>query len=353
MKRMNEIAAACGTLALTLTGCLDNTAVSPPMGGGKANQPYSCSVGALSYNNNACVRARLTGQRDLPKQCPFLVDMQSSVDFQASMYGPKETTPASGGADLDGVFSVYDGIPVVSNQHRYYYDDPNVSTGRTVQFSGTYTAGHVQPQVNFPWSHDSGTVTAQTIYGDAKAYLTMSGGNRAYGANIAPTLVVPAIYTGSAATLRAETEVDTNSYSFDWVVDGVSIAHNDARLTYAFSLPGNHSVTASAHYLTGTETISATVYSAFYLGISGPPSIDPNDGGTWSAYIPGGYPPYSYQWYFDGSPAGNGSSYSTTWGPSQNHTIGLYVSDSHGFNGYQTMDVWSSAGGTCLDPPCP
>lgn len=296
----------------------------------------------------------MSGQRDLPKKCPFLVDYAYNVDFAATLYGPKETTPSSGGAYLDGVWSLYDHFPVVPNQFRYYSDDPFVSSNRTLQFVGFYLAGYVLPWLEYPWSHDSGTVTADSYYGPAKAFITMSGGNRVQGANLSQLLVAPTITTGSATSIRALTQVDTNAYDFLWRVDGVDVANNDAILGYTFSTPGNHDVIAFASYLTGVDTVRATVYAAFVVNIAGPTVVDPNAGlARWDANIPGGFPPYSYQWYFDGVPVTTASFYEQGFGPSELHTLSLTASDSHGFSASTSLNIQTTAGGTCLQQPCP
>jgi hypothetical protein len=51
--------------------------------------------------------------------------------------------------------------------------------------------------------------------------------------------------------------------------------------------------------------------------ISGPARVfvpyDTEEAGTWNAMPSGGVPPYSYQWYWEGSPVGTGSSYSRSF----------------------------------------
>ena len=315
--------------ALALSGllnaCVGDSVTVPPSGGGQRNQPYGCSVGALT---NSWTQARLNGNRDLPERCPFLVDAPTTVDFAASLYGPKETTPASGGATLNGIRSVYDQHTVVGSQNRYWFDDPNVSTGRTLQFTGGYFAGYFVPGGQQPWSHDSGSVTADTHYGPAEAFITMSGAARVFGGDL---LVSGNAATGALAAFRAYTDVDTNAYKFSWRIDGVSIKNNDADLTYTFWKPGNHEVIAFASYLTGVDTIRKTVWADFVASVSGPAQVSPYESNTWSAAIPGGYPPYTYQWYIDNNPAGTGSSITASFPPETQHHLTFEVWDSQGF----------------------
>ncbi|MFL6233334.1 MAG: hypothetical protein ACJ76N_09395 [Thermoanaerobaculia bacterium] len=65
---------------------------------------------------------------------------------------------------------------------------------------------------------------------------------------------------------------------------------------------------------------------------------------TYTANVSGGVPGYSYQWYFDGSPAGTGSTYSHRWcgfntDDSYIDTISVTVTDSASQSGSASLDV--------------
>jgi hypothetical protein len=351
---MNNLRTSFTTLALTssvlLSACLGDTVTSTGSGGGALNQPGTCVSGPL---DDVWGRAQLSGGRTLPEKCPFVVEITQEIDFEAKLHMPKETTPFDGWADLDGIYSTFDGTPVVPSQtHRYYSDDPYVTSNRVVDFTAQYLAGHTVLPGNSPWSHDSGTVEARTFYGPARAFITLSAGVHQQGAHL-DRIMISAPATGATQFIRAFTEFDTNAYNFSWRVNGQDIARNDAILPYNFGLPGDYDVTAFAEYLTGVDTIQTTLHVGIKTGVVGPGTIDPNVWASWSATEPVGYPPYTYQWWLDGGGPVNGSSYTGMFAASTQHSLVLQVTDSHGFSdiSYFSFDVNS---GTCPpdDPRC-
>lgn len=147
--------AACVAFA----ACNGDSVVRPPMGGGQRNQPGSCAVGTLDA---AWRNAQIKGEITQPVKCPYTVDIPNqNITFSADIKGPKETVYAGSGAELGPVYSTIDpGVIVMGQLSAYWQDDPNVSTNRTLTFTGNYQAGHYPVGGPGPWSHDSGTVTS-------------------------------------------------------------------------------------------------------------------------------------------------------------------------------------------------
>jgi hypothetical protein len=334
--------------AFGLVGCVGDNAVSPGKGGGVKNNPGSCVIGPA---DNVWGPVHLSGDRTQPSKCPYKVDYQNQrIEFVANLYGPSDLVYRDGSATLGPIKSTQDGFTVLPSQPQYWSDDPAVYGGLTLQFTGGYIAAHYVGVG--PWATDSGPVVVdRTNRGPATAFLTLTGTSYTSNPYVATN---GGIYVQAPTTLRAVTSVDTNSYHFSWRVDGQDVPGNDdALLGYTFGLPGNHDVTAFASYQTGVETIHASVYSAMVVRINGPQSMDPDAGaGHWDAYIPGGYPPYTYQWYVDGSPGSTASYLERFFDPTTSHDISVTVRDSHGFTATDVITVITTAGGTCLQQPC-
>jgi hypothetical protein len=339
---------ALGAVRLSLTcllcACVGDSVVQPPKGGGVRNQPGSCATGAL---NSAWTNARLSGNRTLPVKCPYQVSyVNQGITLGAELFGPKETTSLNGSATLGPVRSTLDNWTVAASQSQYWGDDPNNSSGRRLVFNVNYQGGHIPAGGPGPWSHDSGTVIVDgTVYGQAHAYLTLSG-----SALTAPGyLVVPGqVVAGIPSQLRAVTDVDTNSYTFSWNVDGTGVAYNDARLTTTFATPGTHQVTAYAtNAAGGVQTISSTVSVALNVSFGGSSSAKPGASVTYSAIIgSGGTAPFSYQWLLNGGQVGTGSTYRYTFGAHCTATLQLNVTDAAGHSGSNSSDLY------LIDPNC-
>lgn len=337
----------CAATTLCLPACVGDSVTEVGKGGGMRNQPGSCSTGPL---NNAWTNARLSGNRTQPVKCPYQVDVTNqNIVFSASLYGPKETNSVNGYATLWPIKSTLDGWVVVASQNRNWRDDPNLSTGRTLEFTGSYQAAHYPPGGPGPWSHDSGTVDVFfTSYGTASAYITLSGSARVSpGYLVVPTNVV----AQTPADFRATTDVDTNAYDFSWTVDGSPVsANNDAMLTTNFSLPGTHLVTAYATNSSGgVDTISASVTAHLNVTINGPLTLDLTFGATYSVTVgAGGAPPYSYQWRKNGSAVGTGSTYLYRASKCGITTLTVDLTDSAGQTGRGEIEVQTTGGGCPL-----
>jgi hypothetical protein len=329
---------------LILSACVGDAITEPPKGGGIRNQPGSCSTGAL---NTVWTNARLNGNRTEPVKCPYQVDYTNQIIvFSASLYGPKQTTDPNGSATLNPIKSNLDGVVVVATQSRYWHDDPNLSTGRTLEFTGDYWAAHYPAGGPGPWSHDSGTVDVfQTYYGTGSAYITLSG-----SARVSPGYLVvpPSVIAQAPADFRATTDVDTNAYDFAWRVDGSAVTgNNDARLTTTFSLPGTHQVTAFAtNSAGGVDSITATVTAHLNITVNGPLTLNKGSGATYSVTIgAGGLTPYTYQWRKNGSVVGTSATYRYAALNCGIVVLTVDVTDSGGHTGTGQLEVETTGGG--------
>lgn len=364
--------AAVGYGVLRLSGCGDDGSVTMPPKGGtpiKPN-PFSCFVGPSQdpVYGIAARNARWSG--NLVKalspdnaSCPYAVKFAGEQLYAGVQTNMPYGSLASNDRNLTfhGLLSKWTLTQVMPGSTKIWTTDPSNSDLMIAEFDNSYTAAvtdlRADPSSNqYTFAYDSGLVDGSTSYGFAQARVIVTGtavGGSGY-------IVVPSsVTTANPTLLRAVTVTDTNSYRFSWLVDGQDPQNPDAQLTTSLSsLPGYHDVYAFARRADNTvDTLHASVYSTFVVSISGPSSVPPYTQYTWSSVIPGGYPPYSYQWTRDGTVVGTAANYTTTFAPSQQHTIALNVTDSHGFTASSSIVVTSTAstsgGGTCLHLPCP
>ena len=232
------------------------------------NSPGKCSIGAASA---AWVNARLSGNRTLPVDCPYKVNVVNQfINFAADLFGPKSTNSQYGpGGVLGPIISLLDNTSVMPSVGAYWSQDPAVSTGLVMIFSsGSYAAGHYPAGGPGPWSNDSGRVQVfGATTGIALAFVQLSG-----RATVAPGyLVVPSEVVAMVATpFRAVTAVDTSSFNFLWQVDGVSVSSpNDADFASTWSLAGPHQVRVLATHAGGTDTIATSVMAKLNIALFG------------------------------------------------------------------------------------
>lgn len=330
--------------AETATSKLQPKAVS-------ATTPIRARSGVV---NDAFRSAQISGSRTQPALCPYQVYYPDQViTFAAEMHAPDDAKPYGGYlfAYLNPIRSLIDGYIVVLSQTQYWDRDPVITSNWTTHFSGPYTAAHYAANIEGPWSHDSGTVSTNTRFGNAEGYITMSGSSLAHpGFAIAQT----GRLVNQSVVIRVVPDVDTGSYHYQWIVDGQQVSGNDnAVLSAAFGLPGDHSVASLASGLNFTDTIRTTVFVALAASILGPAEVQPYELNTWQPSVPGGYAPYAYSWSVDGSPGGSAMKISLSFQPATVHVLRLDVVDSHGYTAHAEYYV-HAATGTCSagDPNC-
>ncbi|HEX5437271.1 MAG TPA: hypothetical protein VFW98_08925 [Gemmatimonadaceae bacterium] len=190
----------------------------------------------------------------------------------------------------------------------------------------------------------------------AHGWAVMSGAVVAFTDLVGPTTVT----AGEGSTWHGGASPSTSppiSFGYQWRVNGQNQSGaTQSAYSNGFALPGAYTVGAIMTYADGVaDTNTVTVTSVFGVHISGPNPLDPNQGeGHYEAVVPGGVAPFSYQWWLDGNPTSTSSSFDSFIGmPSSTHELKLRVADAQSHVANTTMSVFVTAGGTCLQPPCP
>ncbi|MHB0949017.1 MAG: hypothetical protein ACYC4J_08155 [Gemmatimonadaceae bacterium] len=328
-------------IGATLLACNGDSITQYPSRGGYSNQPGTCSVGPA---NDAWRNARLTGNREQPVKCPYTVVMPTDIPFTASAYGPKEMTNPNSSGTLGPVYSLISNQIVMSSVSAYWHDDPLVSSNREMTFNQQYFAGSLAPGVG-PWTHDSGSVVIDgTVYGSARAYVTLSGSVQSFAGSVLPPSRVIA---GQALAFQAKTAVDTNAYSFSWSVDGTGYAGtDDADFVVTLPTAGSHQVTALATTGDGrVQPMTTTVIAELNVGMSGAFSGKPGSQTTLNAVVSAGNGSYSYEWSLNGTVVGTGPSFNYGFGSCAD-SLHLRVTDSAGNSGYNDAVL------RAVDPMC-
>jgi hypothetical protein len=333
--------ATLGAVAFLLVACGD---IGVGLGGGARNNPYTCSIGQL---NDAWHSARITGDRVQPARCPYQVEVPNQFTaFAANVFAPQETVNATGWAELQNIHSTFDNVVLVPYTYAYWELDPNVSTGLIATLTGNYQAAHY-PAGQGPWSHDSGVVDVPiTNYGQASAFITLSG-----SAEANPVIVAqPArIVAQAPATFRAITDVDTNAYDFAWSVDSVAVdSSNNAQLTTTLSMPGPHRITVYATNATDVMPVDTIVTAELNVTVSGPANISLNTAASYGVVFgAGAVAPFTYQWSKNGVVVGTGATYSYFARTCGTVILTVSVSDAAGHTGRGGMSVTTNPSSQC------
>ena len=141
---------------------------------------------------------------------------------------------------------------------------------------------------------------------------------------------------GQPQLLTSNVAGDTSPYTYQWYLNGTAVS-GATNPTWAFTPTqiGSYAVyvnvTDSLNHIATSSTVQVTVNSRLFVNVS-PASItlDVGQSQLFASNVSGGTPPYSYQWYLNGSPISSATSSNWTFTPtsSGSYTVYLNVTDS-------------------------
>ena len=101
-------------------------------------------------------------------------------------------------------------------------------------------------------------------------------------------------------------------------------------------------------YLTGVDTISATITVKLNVSITGPSSVKQGCPAQWDAGVIGATAPITYYWRLNGTHVGSNSiSYNTTVNWTGSRTLSVDVTDNAGFTNTKSITVVGTTTGSC------
>jgi YVTN family beta-propeller protein len=158
--------------------------------------------------------------------------------------------------------------------------------------------------------------------------------------NVAPTVsITPTSVTmdvGQSQVVTSSVSGGTSPYSHQWYLNGVANGTSSS-WTFKPSSAGSYSVYVNVTDSTGvrikSNVASVTVNAAPSITVS-PSSVALGVGQsrTFNASVSGGAPPYSYQWYLNGSLVSGATSSSWTFKPSRAGVYIIYVKTTDALN---------------------
>ena len=206
--------------------------------------------------------------------------------------------------------------------------------------------------ITYSYNADAGYFTsAQGTYASANASFTnncsLTGEVYAYATASVTVNGAPTTQTVTDGP-RSGSNVSASAYASEYGIPSCS--------SYAYASVSSSSLNPSS-YSRSASNSSCPLPNPPTVSISGTSFVSLTGNTcrtyTYTANVSGGVPGYSYQWYFDGSPAGTGSTYSHRWcgyntDDSYIDTVSVTVRDSAGQSGSASLDVdveTSSTGG--------
>jgi len=342
---------------------------------------------ALRDNGSTPVGFDLTGQAvtlsaSQPPPTPTLVVVPVETDFSRV---PSQSAPqrADAAATADVGPGIYMTRAVVYSDHEGWpRGDPEFEvhlfqTDVDMDYLDQVCAGQAQDNINYRWNTEetqdwTGDVALATEgrlllspnnqfqmwEDDTDACTTTTGRppkanafTRSEMANMASALLRTAATQGGDVIAFIQTLLNIIPVAYTWFDDG----DDDVGI---FELPGQCWPTApgpvkfnirsvrSGHPINGWVILdfrgisqSREPWCGPSVFIDGPSALSPGEEGTWNANPVNGFPPYTYQWYLNDSPAGTGQTFSTSAG-GESFEVSVTVTDRDGKQASDAMPVY-------------
>jgi hypothetical protein len=165
----------------------------------------------------------------------------------------------------------------------------------------------------------------------------------------------------AAVAWEAAVPVDTQSFQYEWYLDGNLVSTQRSYSTQFNEESGTqHTLMAVAERMDGTrDTISRSLTVGLDAAWDGPTELSPGENGVFQAVMYGArYPLSSCQWWVDNTPlAGSSCTLTRSWGtPSTTYALSVIATDARGYSA-QSL-AWGvhigsgEGGGNCQPPEC-
>ena len=230
---------------------------------------------------------------------------------------------------------VLGGTPSFSYQ--WYLDNNPVSGETGISYSYTATILGSPHSVKCVVTDSASTPTSKVTYN-----IVVVTVNAALGVSVAPSSVTMDV--GQSQTFTSSlTPTGSLPYYYTWYLDGSIVSSvtkwdsSDTTWWYAPSSAGSHSVYLNVgdgvgHSAT-SNNVFVTVNAELDVSIGLYYPLNPMDVGQSQLFFSSvnfGTPPYSYHWYFDGSPGSTNSNWTYTPSSAGSHTVYVLVRDAVG-----------------------
>ena len=278
--------------------------------------------GSSRYRFNGWTAADMTEIQDLTRS-PTTVSMDQGKTVTASYVVQYNLTfnQVGVGSDFSDTIVMVDGINYTASglPVSFMWDNGSIHTFSFVsplsaskQYAWMFTSGLSTSQADSITVSASGNVAGNYAVTYALTITATTGGatNPAVGVHVYP----------SGSTVQVTALPNTN-YQFDhWELDSVNVGAGNP---YSVLISTDH--TLNAVFKPVPPALSVSIHPLSGMIQIGQPL-------TFNSIISGGAPPYSYQWYLDGTSFTGATSSSWTWTPQHAslHFVYVKVTDSNG-----------------------